>query len=69
MTQRELPWWHDLDLRYDSAIGYLRELAAKNDALFALRREREAAQRIDTAACDQWLDSHSAADYLPQRED
>lgn len=24
---------------------------------------------IDHAACDQWLDSHSAADYLPTSED
>ena len=24
---------------------------------------------IDSQACDQWLDSHSAQDYLPESED
>jgi hypothetical protein len=69
MPLDDLPWWHDLDFLEAEAPDYLRELAERNDALFAMLREREAEQRIDAQACEEWLMSPAARDYLPEGDE
>ena len=66
--QRETPWWSDLgDLLDHPVRDFAAEQRARTDA--ALARLRASEQRIDRQMVDEWLMSHSAADYLPTAED